>query len=292
MGASAAAELRQALLVRPAQSSQAAALTDDTGALESLEYRDGLGWKLPGLRCQVLYELRAGGVVLQHVVVVDRLFDEQARGHHRVDSGGRRVSSREERAAVDLTARRAPDFDDWIGWDHRQVKNHSRRDERLSEPTQDVHDVLGRHSSERPGEDDDVELRARDVNLAGGATAKRHPLGELGREPLSRRGHALGVRVEGPDASRLLGDTRGQPPLAAADLDDPLAAKVAQPSKRGEVCALRVESDRHSGDAGGRVVGALAATAGQRGDEPALARALTPSRAARDVQAPVDRRTP
>jgi hypothetical protein len=86
--------------------------------------------------------------VLPHVVVVGRLLFQQPLGDQEIDRGPGGIGSHEEGASVDLAKDGAADLHQRVWPDHLQVEDDSFRDERFSESTQDVHDVLGLHSSE------------------------------------------------------------------------------------------------------------------------------------------------
>lgn len=62
--------------VAPPEPTQAAALADHAFARDRLEQGDGLGRRLPPLLGPVLHQARAVRVVFQHLVLVDRFFDE------------------------------------------------------------------------------------------------------------------------------------------------------------------------------------------------------------------------
>lgn len=96
-------------------------------------------------------------VVLPHVVVVDLFLFECSLLNQKIDGSSRGVGSHEEGASVDLAQDGAVDLHERVRPDHLEVEDDPVRDERFSEPTQDVHDVLGLHSSERPREEHDVE---------------------------------------------------------------------------------------------------------------------------------------
>ena len=115
------------------------------------------------------------------------------------------------------------------------------RDERFAEAAQDVHDVLGRHSSERPREDDEVVGGARDLDRprggrrVGDAAAK--PGGQARARPRDRRL----VGIEREDARCLFGDAEREAAVTAADLEHARAREVGDAPQRGEVRAFRVE---------------------------------------------------
>jgi len=183
--------------------------------------------------------------VLSHVVIVARFLDEQAGCDHRIDFGGGGLSRGEELTALHLAEILAGDLDDRVRTDHLKIEHEAAGGQSVSEAAQDVHDVLGLHSSERPGEDDDVVLRSRDLDLPRRPDPKRHALVVLGSELGLCRRDCLGVGVEGEDTHGLLSQTAGQPPFPAADLEHRCALEVGKPAERVEVDAFRIEDGRH-----------------------------------------------
>ena len=95
--------------------------------------------------------------MLAHLVVVDRLLEQPPAGDERVDRRRRGVSGLEERLAVDFADELAVDFDEGVRPDHLQVEHEAPGLDCCDHLTQDVHDVLRIDSSERPGENDEIE---------------------------------------------------------------------------------------------------------------------------------------
>jgi hypothetical protein len=182
--------------------------------------------------------------VLSHLVVVARFLDEEAGPDHCVDLGGGRVSGGEEGTAVDLANVFAFDLDDRVRADHLKIEDESVWPQSVSEAAQDVHDVLGLHSSERPGEDDDVVLRPRDLDLSRRPDPEGDELGELCRELRPRRRNRIAIWIEGEDARSLLGKARGEPPVATADFDHGCVLEAGKPAQRAEVSTVRIENRR------------------------------------------------
>jgi hypothetical protein len=85
--------------------------------------------------------------VLAHVVVVDRFLNETAGENERVDGGRRSVGLSEEGFAVDLAQNPVIGLDDGVGSNHLQVEHRASRLDCVDHIAQDVHDVLGLHSS-------------------------------------------------------------------------------------------------------------------------------------------------
>ncbi|MFL5963468.1 MAG: hypothetical protein ACJ757_11330 [Gaiellaceae bacterium] len=73
--------------------------------------------------------------MLEHLVVVDSLFDEQPFVHEQIDGAARGISTDEERAAIDLANDLALAFNEWVGTDDLQVKDDSVGDQRFSKST-------------------------------------------------------------------------------------------------------------------------------------------------------------
>ena len=78
-------------------------------------------------------------------------------------------------------------------------------------------------------------------DLACGADAKRHALGQLRCELASAVATASRLGIEGEDTRCLLGQAGGQSPVAAADLDHRHVLEVGEPAQRGKMGAFRIE---------------------------------------------------
>ena len=130
----------------------------------------------------VLDQLRAVGVMLAHVVVVDRLLNE-------VSGGDSSVDGRCQRLPVNLGDDVPIPLDLRVRPDHLQVEHDPARHHRLEHSTQDVHDVLRLHASERPGEHDEIERFSLDLELLRRRDAVADPSDKFGRERTPRRRH-------------------------------------------------------------------------------------------------------
>ena len=91
------------------------------------------------------------------------------------------IGQPEERSAVDLAEGSAVELDPGVRPDHLQVEHHSAGPDRFDHVAQDVHDVLRLYSSERPGEDNEVEGVRLHLDLLAGGNSVGNSLGELGR---------------------------------------------------------------------------------------------------------------
>lgn len=98
-------------------------------------------------------------------MVVGGLLDEAAGAHERVDGRGGGVGLPEERLAVDLTDELPVDLDARMGPDHLEIEHHPARPHCVDHVAEDVHDVPGFHSSERPRKDNEVERHWFDFDL-------------------------------------------------------------------------------------------------------------------------------
>jgi hypothetical protein len=104
--------------------------------------------KVPQPISEIVDEIAAVRVVRTDIVIVDRFLDQPTVGDRGIDCMGRCVSLREERAAVDLADKHAIELDARVRSNHLQVKNDSARLHSADHIAEDVHDVLGLHSSE------------------------------------------------------------------------------------------------------------------------------------------------
>ena len=161
------------------KSAEAAALPHQARAREDPQEWHRFGREPAFLGFPVFDELCAGGIVLGHVVVVGRFLLEQPLCDEQVDRCARGVGRVEQRGAVRYAEEASVQFDARMGPYHLQVERDPLGDERFSRAAQDVHDVLGLDSSERPGEHDDVVGRPgnlhfrRRPDLVGDAVAER-----------------------------------------------------------------------------------------------------------------------
>jgi hypothetical protein len=117
--------------------------------------------------------------VLKHVVVVDGLFDEPAGGYGGVDGCDGRVRFGEEWLSVKLTDESSVGLDARVRSDHLEVENEPPCLHRVDHVAQDVHDVLRLYSSQRPGEDDEVERVRFDLDCVSGRDTVGDSFGEL-----------------------------------------------------------------------------------------------------------------
>jgi len=99
------------------------------------------------------------------------LVDEDAFHGQRVEPAGGCKSAREERASVELAEELAADLDPFGRGHREQVHEGPAGDERCHQPAQDVHDALRLHSSERPGEEDEIDALLLDLDLQYGTVA-------------------------------------------------------------------------------------------------------------------------
>lgn len=114
---------RRAHALPDLEATQPTAFPDDTRVVEALERRRVLRPQSSLLSGEVSDELGATRVVLAHVVVVDRLFDQAPLADERVDGSGGGVGGAKERFAVDLAHDAPVGLDDGVGSDHLQVED-------------------------------------------------------------------------------------------------------------------------------------------------------------------------
>ena len=195
----------------------------------------------------MLDELRAVREVLADLVVVYGLLGEVACGHPLVDRCRRRVGLAEERLAVDLADDPAAGLDARVRPDDLEVEDGSSRSQPLEHSTQDVHDVLGPDSSERPGEERDVEGRSLDLDLLSGRDAIGDPVRKVGRQRPARRFDLGAVGIERHDRCGVATDGNRQPAVPATELEHAEVREIREPSERREMRTLGVELSRHAG---------------------------------------------
>lgn len=106
------------------------------------------------------------------------------------------------------------------------------------------HALVG-HSSQRPGEHDDVERRVGMFKLFGAAGLKRNLLAKLFRQRFSRISNDLGIRFDGVGARAEPGEPLRQAALTTADLEHVLAAPVRDLLKRPYLVLFRINAKCH-----------------------------------------------
>jgi hypothetical protein len=104
-----------------------------------------------------------------------------------------------------------------------------------------VHDVLGLDSSERPGEQSEIERTWFDLDLFARGDLIGDALPELSRESAAGSPDRLDVGVEREHASGVGCDAKREATVAAAQLEHTLSPEVAEPSQRGEMRAFWVD---------------------------------------------------
>jgi len=145
--------------------SQSAALAHQARLGEDEQRGQDALRELSFLAGESINEIRAVGVVLPHIVVVDCLLDQLSGPDERVDCRGRGIGHPEERFAVDFADDLPADFDRRVRPDHLKVEHVSSRTDSPNHVAQDVHDVLRVDASERPGEDDEIERVRFELDL-------------------------------------------------------------------------------------------------------------------------------
>src|SRR5947207_11571195 len=98
------------------------------------------------------------------------------------------------------------------------VENPTTRSHCLLDVAQDVHDVLGLHSSERPAEERELELSFRQLDLARVRDLEAQALAQLARRLVAGGRDDLLVRVEREHLRAFPRALEAQASLSAADL--------------------------------------------------------------------------
>jgi hypothetical protein len=223
---------------------QAAAFADCARGGHRTQTLDRLVGNAPVVVCVPVDNGGAARIMLPHVVVVDRLLTEVPTLDACVDSRGCCVGVAKERLAVDLAERDSAGFDDWVRPYHLQVEDESAWPDRLDHMTQDVHDVLALNSSERPGEEREVERATIDLDRAAGGDAIVNPIGEIGRKGGPRTLDRVGVGIERQHVVGIRGDRNREAAVATAELEHAQSAEVGEPVERREMGALGIELAR------------------------------------------------
>jgi hypothetical protein len=117
--------------------------------------------------------------VAEDVVVVNRLLAQQAARDLFVDDSCSSCCVLQQRPSVEPAHDLAVHLDDRAGRDDLQIEDRAARRERSPETTQDVHDVLPFHTSERPGEHHEVEFFPWNLDLARRADLVGHNIAKV-----------------------------------------------------------------------------------------------------------------
>jgi hypothetical protein len=110
---------------------------------------------------------------------------------------------------------------------------------------QGVHDALTLDSSQRPGEERQVEATPRSVHIRCTGRDERHPLGQVRWERGAGGRDLIRIRIDGQNGGGGLGVAEGEPAVAAAELEDAKPIHGRKPRKRVCLRSLRVGSPRH-----------------------------------------------
>ncbi len=110
---------------------------------------------------------------------------------------------------------------------------------------QGVHDALTFDSSQRPGEERQVEALPWSVHIRRTGRDERHPIGEVRRERGAGGRDLIRIRIDGQNGGGGLGVAEGQPAVAAAELEDEKPSHWGKPRKRVGLRSLRIGSPRH-----------------------------------------------
>jgi len=111
--------------------------------------------------------------------------------------------------------------------------------------TQDVHDVLRLYSSERPGEEREVELALRQLDLRRIGGLEADPVARFLRCLGPRRANRVVIRIECKDRRGVGRILERDAPFAAAHLDDATTGYVHELTDRGDLDAIRIDDERH-----------------------------------------------
>jgi hypothetical protein len=201
--------------------------------------------------------------VLQHVELDLRLERVEACPDRLFQpSLGVRQVCGDELGLLEDADRAAAGLDLFLGY-RVQVDHRSARDEKLVDVAQGVHDALTFDSSQRRGEQGQVEARPWGVGLGRPDNREGHALGEpRGQSDASIR-DPIGIRVDAENGRSGVRVAEGQSPVAAAELQHAkavhgresrecrrLRALGVYPPSHGRIMIdPRGSADRWSGDA-------------------------------------------
>ena len=118
--------------------------------------------------------------------------------------------------------------------------------DRLLDITQDVHDVLRLHSSERPAVQGEIELPLRQVDLRGVPHLEADAPAERSRRLGASASDLVLVRVEAEDLGSGFRARKREPSPSAADVEHAEAVQVDEPADRFELGAIGIHDHRHS----------------------------------------------
>ena len=194
-----------------------------------------------------LYELMRVVVVLEHVELDLGLRDIEA-GHDGLLEAGlrvRKVFIRVLRVSEDAEMSTACVLSVLLR-DRMQVEHRPAGDEKLMHVAQGVHDALTFDSSQRPGEEGEVEASPRDVDLSRADGGEGDAIREVEWQSRAGSRDLVGIGVDGEDGCGRVRVAKGQPAVTAPELEHTEAVQRRNLRKCGGLGALGIDPLGHA----------------------------------------------
>jgi hypothetical protein len=106
---------------------------------------------------------------------------------------------------------------------------------------QGVHDALTLYSSQRPGEECEIEAPSRDADLGRSRNLEAHLVRELGRKRLTGQPDSLFVRVDCVDRSGRVRDLQRHAAVAAPELEHVQPVHRSKLPKGADLDTFRID---------------------------------------------------
>jgi len=127
-----------------------------------------------------------------------------------------------------------------------QVEHRPAGDEKLMDVAQGVHDALTFDSSQRPGEEREVEAPPRYVDLSRADSSEGDAIREVEWQSRAGSGDLVGIGIDGENACRRVRVTKGQPAVTAPKLEHTEAVERRNVGKRVGLGTLGIDPLGHA----------------------------------------------
>ncbi len=129
--------------------------------------------------------------------------------------------------------------------DGMQVEHRPAGDQKLMDVAQGVHDALTFYSSQRPGEEREVEAPPRDVDLSCADGGEGDAIREVEWQSRAGGGDLVGIGIDGKHACGRVRVTKGQPAVTAPKLEHTEAVQRRKAGKRVGLGTLGIDPRGH-----------------------------------------------
>jgi hypothetical protein len=127
-----------------------------------------------------------------------------------------------------------------------QVEHRPAGDEKVMDVAQGVHDALTFDSSQRPGEEREVEAPPRGVDLSRADGSEADAICEAGWQSRAGSGDLVGIGIHGENACGGVRVAKGQPAVPAPKLEHTKAVQRRKAGKRVGFGTLGIDPLGHA----------------------------------------------